>query len=717
MSTQDAGNNKGTDRDNNFAERELKVCNKCGKMAKHRTNECEGEAFKPKRVYMTNYLQSNKRKDSASDDDNYGGQREYNNSRSNDSRKRVYDSDSEDNNVMDKLRKYNLKTKSVNFDGHVYAHMTNLLSERVYSVATKIFSDEAERRTHEGFNNTYAARSAEGEPTEPNLVGEDAQNLFLGESPDISDGGDTSTLTCENVGDATKPVLRLRGGGSYTTEGESLYDQCSDDEESVSSSSSHSSMPAACYCDSSSIDDDSVNDGPGTASGINDDYSLAVFAEEPPTLVDDASSDSQSDNGDDDFGNSHESESYPSDAGNCWDERAYLVTPVTWYANPDDGIVEPCAENEVIIKSKVDMVKTTVESEINSWGYYYMPECNKRGHRLPDELRSDRKFTPAGISENECFEDSKTYCPVCLTFRPTCLFVQQKCHQQCQVCKAVGTPVDIATGLCHSRECVICHCKDTHLSGDGVEKCELSRGMLQYHRETLHTAIRLLRRELDYRMEHYCYPQLDVVLSAYKDLLRMRYDIRELEVMLVPIRKRVYRFQLEEDEAAKIWGSTAHGPPRRPEDPRDYGEMLEDGYLTIPGSSHNWRLYMFHLVEGTTTTPGTKAPGSRETTTSDLSSIESINYELYRAMPERRAEIEAIVLQQFFDAEGMSTDRVLKRERKLKDLLRSGKSFEVLCSDWFTWLVQQQDEESKLDMQTNSSVHTETTSTPPNESS
>ena len=86
-------------------------------------------------------------------------------------------------------------------------------------------------------------------------------------------------------------------------------------------------------------------------------------------------------------------------------------------------------------------------------------------------------------------------------------------------------------------------------------------------------------------------------------------------------------------------------------------------------------------------------------------------------MPERRAEIVAIVLQQFFDAEGMSTDRVLKRERKLKDLLRSGKLFEVFCSDWFTWLVQQQDEESKLDMQTNSSVQTETTSTPPNESS
>ena len=126
---------------------------------------------------------------------------------------------------------------------------------------------------------------------------------------------------------------------------------------------------------------------------------------------------------------------------------------------------------------------------------------------------------------------------------------------------------------------------------------------------------------------------------------------------------------------------------------------------------------MFHLVEGSTTTPGTKAPGSRDTTTSDLSSIESINYELYRAMPERRAEIKTIVLQHFFDAEGMSTDRVLKRERKLKELLRRGKMFEVFCNDWLTWLVQQEDEESKCDMQPNSSHQSEATSAPPNESS
>jgi hypothetical protein len=140
-------------------------------------------------------------------------------------------------------------------------------------------------------------------------------------------------------------------------------------------------------------------------------------------------------------------------------------------------------------------------------------------------------------------------------------------------------------------------------------------------------------------MEHYVYPQLDVILSAYKDFLCMRYDIQELEVMLVPIRRQVYSFQLEEDEAAKTWGSTAHGPPRHPEAPRDYGVMLDDGYIITPGSSHNWRLYMFHLVGGSTTAPGDKASGCRDTTTSDLSLIESMNYELYRAIPERRDEI------------------------------------------------------------------------------
>ena len=43
--------------------------------------------------------------------------------------------------------------------------------------------------------------------------------------------------------------------------------------------------------------------------------------------------------------------------------------------------------------------------------------------------------------------------------------------------------------------------------------------------------------------------------------------------------------------------------------------------------------------------------------------------------------------------------------------------FKVFCNDWLTWLVQQEDEESNCDMQTNSSHQSEDTSTPPNESS
>ena len=51
-----------------------------------------------------------------------------------------------------------------------------------------------------------------------------------------------------------------------------------------------------------------------------------------------------------------------------------------------------------------------------------------------------------------------------------------------------------------------------------------------------------------------------------------------------------------------------------------------------------------------------------------------MKYELYRAMPERRSEIKTIVFQQFFDAEGMSTDRVLKRRGSSKSY-----SEEVKC--------------------------------------
>ena len=94
---------------------------------------------------------------------------------------------------------------------HIHQSMQNPLSKRTYAFATKIFSSNGnETRTHDGFYNTYAARTAEVESTELPVHEEEWQSLSLGESPDIQDEGDTSTR--DSVGEAVKPVLRLRGG-------------------------------------------------------------------------------------------------------------------------------------------------------------------------------------------------------------------------------------------------------------------------------------------------------------------------------------------------------------------------------------------------------------------------------------------------------------------------------------------------------------------------
>ena len=50
-----------------------------------------------------------------------------------------------------------------------------------------------ETQTHDGFTNTYAARTAEVETTELPEHEEEWQSLFLAESSDIQDEGDTST--------------------------------------------------------------------------------------------------------------------------------------------------------------------------------------------------------------------------------------------------------------------------------------------------------------------------------------------------------------------------------------------------------------------------------------------------------------------------------------------------------------------------------------------
>ena len=72
--------------------------------------------------------------------------------------------------------------------------LQNPISQRTYALDTKIFSSNGnETRTHDGFINTYATRTAEVETTELPVHEEEWQSLSLGESPDIQDEGETST--------------------------------------------------------------------------------------------------------------------------------------------------------------------------------------------------------------------------------------------------------------------------------------------------------------------------------------------------------------------------------------------------------------------------------------------------------------------------------------------------------------------------------------------
>ena len=56
--------------------------------------------------------------------------------------------------------------------------------------------------------------------------------------------------------------------------------------------------------------------------------------------------------------------------------------------------------------------KDNVVAEIQTWGVISYKDANLRGHRLPEELVSNRKFTPMGF-EGESVEESKVYCPQC----------------------------------------------------------------------------------------------------------------------------------------------------------------------------------------------------------------------------------------------------------------------------------------------------------------
>jgi hypothetical protein len=126
----------------------------------------------------------------------------------------------------------------------IHQTVQNPISQRTYALESKIFfSNSNETRTHEGFIDTYAARTAEVESTELSVHEEEWQSLFLEESPNIQDEGDTSTR--DSAGEAVNLVLRLRGGCR-------LSDECSVGNMDEDDLSSHGSMPPMhedVYCD------------------------------------------------------------------------------------------------------------------------------------------------------------------------------------------------------------------------------------------------------------------------------------------------------------------------------------------------------------------------------------------------------------------------------------------------------------------------------------
>ena len=57
------------------------------------------------------------------------------------------------------------------------------------------------------------------------------------------------------------------------------------------------------------------------------------------------------------------------------------------------------------------------------------------------------------------------------------------------------------------------------------------------------------------------------------------------------------------------------------------------------------------------------------------------------AQSERQATLKRSVSRDFFDADGLRPDRVLKREIRLQESLKQGLSYDVFCGRWYPWLA------------------------------
>jgi hypothetical protein len=88
------------------------------------------------------------------------------------------------------------------------------------------------------------------------------------------------------------------------------------------------------------------------------------------------------------------------------------------------------------------------------------------------------------------------------------------------------------------------------------------------------------------------------------------------------------------------------------------------------------------------------------------------------ARSERQTTLQWSVSREFFDADGLRSDRVQKREARLQEILKEGLSYDLLCQRWYIWLASLSHEEHLQDKESAESIemvnlNTKETPTPP----
>ena len=80
---------------------------------------------------------------------------------------------------------------------------------------------------------------------------------------------------------------------------------------------------------------------------------------------------------------------------------------------------------------------------------------------------------------------------------------------------------------------------------------------------------------------------------------------------------------------------------------------------------------MHHIVDSENIlSPGTKSPDSRDTDVNDLKINAFWDEDECMGHSERQAMLQRSVNREFFDADGLRSDRVLKRETRLQEILK-----------------------------------------------